>query len=69
MTYMAAHCWWHVITLLLTTTSHAVDKVLKAIFARYGVPYVLLTDNRPQFSAAEFASFAKIDVVTSIPAV
>ncbi|XP_048584862.1 uncharacterized protein K02A2.6-like [Nematostella vectensis] len=40
-------------------TSRAVIKELKAIFARFGIPECLVTDNGPQFSAAEFAEFAK----------
>ncbi|XP_044182657.1 uncharacterized protein LOC122963306 [Acropora millepora] len=32
---------------------------MKAVFARYGIPDVLVTDNGPQFAAAEFAVFAK----------
>ena len=39
-------------------TSHAVIKELKAIFARFGVPDTLVTDNGTQFSSAEFAVFA-----------
>ena len=39
-------------------TSRAVIKEFKAIFARFGVPDTLVTDNGPQFSSAEFAVFA-----------
>lgn len=31
----------------------------KAVFARYGCPEVLVTDNGPQFSCHEFAQFAR----------
>ena len=44
---------------LQTTTSRAVCKVLKALFARYGVPDTLISDNGPQFSSAEFTVFVK----------
>jgi hypothetical protein len=43
---------------LQSTTTTAVSKALKALFARYGVPQVLMTDNGPQFASAEFAGFA-----------
>ena len=43
---------------LHSTTTVAVSKVLKILFARYGVPDVLVTDNGPQFASAEFVSFA-----------
>ena len=32
---------------------------MKAVFAQYGIPDVLITDNGPQFASAEFAVFAK----------
>ena len=41
-----------------TTTAQVTEKI-KAIFARHGVPEILVTDNGPQFSAAEFAAFTK----------
>ena len=40
-------------------TTRAVVKELKEIFARFGLPGALVTDNGPQFSSAEFAVFAK----------
>ena len=55
---------------LNTTTSRSVIKEMKAVFARFGVPDTLITDNGPQFSSAEFAVFAKtwrFDHKTSSP--
>ena len=43
---------------LQTTTSNAVSKATKVLFARYRIPNILVTDNGPQFAAAEFAAFA-----------
>ena len=42
-----------------SVTSRSVIKEMKAVFARYGIPHMLVTDNGPQFAAAEFAVFAK----------
>lgn len=44
---------------LSSITSRAIIKELKAMFARFGIPDCLVTDNGPQFSAAEFSVFAK----------
>ena len=43
-----------------TITSRAVIMELKAIFARFGIPDTLSTDNRPQFSSVELSVFAKM---------
>ena len=40
-------------------TTRGITKALKPMFARYGVPSVLMSDNGPQFGSAEFATFAK----------
>lgn len=51
-------------------TTRGVSKALRTMFARYGVPNELITDNGPQFASAEFAVFAKswgFDHVTSSP--
>ena len=45
---------------LQTTTTRAVCKVFRALFARYGVPDILMTDNGPQFRSAEFPTFSKV---------
>lgn len=47
-----------VANLTSTTTAHVTGK-LKSIFARHGVPETVFMDNGPQFSAAEFAAFAR----------
>ena len=47
------------VALLNTATSPNVIKEMKAVFARYGIPDVLVTDNGPQFASAEFAVLAK----------
>nr|XP_054606603.1 uncharacterized protein K02A2.6-like [Nothobranchius furzeri] len=44
---------------LQTTSSKAVIAYLKTVFARHGVPCELFSDNGPQFSSCEFATFAK----------
>lgn len=40
------------------TTSTTVER-LKVIFARFGVPEILVTDNGPQFASTDFANFAQ----------
>lgn len=39
-------------------TSHNVIKILKNIFARHGVPNLVVTDGGPQFSAGHFKEFS-----------
>ena len=51
---------------LRTSTTRSVCKVLMALFARYGVPDTLVTDNGPQFSSAEFSTWS-FDHTTSSP--
>ena len=44
---------------LCSTTMQAVVHELKTMFARFGIPEILVTDNGPQFSSNEFQVFVK----------
>ena len=55
---------------LNTVTTRSVLRELLSMFARFGLPDVLVSDNGPQFASAEFAVFVKqkgITHVTSSP--
>ena len=41
-----------------STTSSAVINKMKAIFARFGIPMKLVSDNGPQYAAEDFSRFA-----------
>ena len=41
------------------TTSRATVEHCKSIFARHGVPEIVMSDNGPQYSSGDFASFAE----------
>ncbi len=44
---------------LTSTTSLAVINILKSIFARYGIPEIICSDNGPQYASQDFANFAE----------
>ena len=44
---------------LASTTSANVIAILKAMFARHGVPETVRSDNGPQFAPMEFTQFAR----------
>ena len=55
---------------LQTITSRAIVTAIKTIFARFGIPEVLISDNGPQYDCREFKEFSKewdFDHVTSSP--
>ena len=55
---------------LNTVTATSVITALKAIFARYGIPATLVTDNGPQYDCREMKQFAEaynFNHVTSSP--
>ena len=42
-----------------SVTSESTIEKLRNMFARYGVPMHLVSDNSPQFTSREFADFMK----------
>ena len=44
---------------LNTTTSESIIRGLKSVFARHGIPEILISDNGPQYSSSEFAQFSE----------
>ena len=50
---------WVDIMKLDNETSKDVITHLKSMFARYGVPDLVISDNGPQYANAEFAAFSK----------
>lgn len=49
---------WIEFAYLATTTSKVLSEHCKAIFARQGIPKIVVTDNGPQFSSREFLIFS-----------
>ena len=52
---------WPEATILKGTTTQKIIFVLTEIFARFGNPKVLLSDNGPQFTSEEFKIFFKLN--------
>ena len=50
---------WLEVELIPSTTSEATTEKLREMFARYGIPEQLVSDNGPQFTSHEFAEFMK----------
>ena len=54
-----AHSKWpEVITMSATTAKHTID-ALRSVFAHFGLPEQLVSDNGPQFTSEEFAQFMR----------
>ena len=55
---------------LSSTTTSSIVTAMKPIFARYGIPNIVISDNGPQYSSQEFQEFAKaydFEHITSSP--
>ena len=52
-----SHSRWLEVEPMQTTTTTATVGLLRAMFARYGLPRFVVSDNGPQFTAKEFAEF------------
>ena len=62
-----AHSKWpEVFTMSSTTSSQTID-VLRHLFACYGIPDQIVSDNSPQFTSEEFSSFLKSNGIRHPP--
>ena len=54
-----SHSKWLEVEIMPSVTSESTIEKLRNMFARYGVPMQLVSDNSPQFTSREFADFMK----------
>ena len=54
-----AHSKWPEVVQMSTTTTSKTVEVLQVLFAKYGLPEQLVSDNGPQFTSEDFAYFMK----------
>ncbi|XP_013911758.1 PREDICTED: uncharacterized protein LOC106540965 [Thamnophis sirtalis] len=57
MVVVDAYLKWLEILLMTSTTAEAVIKALLRLFSTHGLPDILVSDNRPQFTAMQFETF------------
>lgn len=65
-----AHSKWPEVFPMKSTTASATITILRSLFARQGLPVVIVSDNGPQFTSEEFNQFLKrngVKHVTSAP--
>ena len=60
------HSKWQEVQTMTSTTAEKTIEVLRSLFARYGLPEQIVTDNGPQFTSTEFADFTKRNGVKHI---
>ena len=61
-----AHSKWPEVHIMSSTTAAKTIAVLRELFARYGLPHQLVSDNGPQFAAEEFTMFLRVNGVKHI---
>ena len=60
------HSKWPEVIEMSTTTSENTIEVLRQLFARYGPPEQLVSDNSTQFVSGEFATFMQANGIKHI---
>lgn len=56
-----AHSKWPEVIIMNSTTTQATIEAMRAVFARNGLPSILVSDNGPQYTSEEFAEFMRIN--------
>ena len=63
MVLLDAYSKWLEVVPMTTTTTEKTLEVLWSMFARYGLPNQIVSDNGPQFTSTEFEEFMRITSV------
>lgn len=58
-----AYSKWPEVIPMASTTTEATIKELRKLFAAYGIPRLLISDNGPQFMSEEFQTFVKNNAI------
>lgn len=66
MVIVDAHSKWLEVVPMKTNTTEKTLDVLRRMFARYGLPEQLVTDNGPQFTSDEFETCMKANGIKHI---
>ena len=61
-----AHSKWPEVVQMSSTTTSKTVEVLQVLFAKYGLPEQLVSDNGPQFTSEDFAYFMKANGIKHI---
>ena len=61
-----AHSKWPEVVPMNSTTSTQTITVLRQVFSAYGIPRQLVSDNGPQFTSVEFATFCQVNGIKHI---
>ena len=61
-----AHSKWMEVEVVYSTTSQATIEHLRAIFARFRLPKVIVSDNGTCFTSSEFTEFTQLHDITHI---
>ena len=61
-----AHSKWPKVAMLSTSSTQKTIDILRSLFARYGLPEQLVSDNGPQFTSKEFEQFARANGIRHI---
>ena len=62
-----AHSKWITVFPTKSSTSTVVIENLRTVFAQFGIPETIVSDNGPCFVSEEFSSFLKAKQITSTP--
>ena len=60
-----SHSKWPEVFIMPSTTTTKTIEVLRQVFACYGFPEQLVSDNGPQFISKEFAVFLKLNGINT----